>query len=206
MGTINFEVAALCILLLNFFLFFSRSRLYLQQTRVFLILLLGTTFATVADIITVVMYWNVYRYSTGLLYAANILYYIFQNSVPLVFFIFLLALSGKTGAKRRFAIFLTGFPWMASLSLILTTPVTGWVFSFDPDYGYHRGAVLPLLYAIAFDTRCPVLVFLSGTVCGYPGKPALQSFFFCRSHFQRSLFSFSSRNFCFRTWGFLFLR
>jgi len=150
MGTINFEVAALCILLLNFFLFFSRSRLYLQQTRVFLILLLGTTFATVADIITVVMYWNVYRYSTGLLYAANILYYIFQNSVPLVFFIFLLALSGKTGAKRRFAIFLTGFPWMASLSLILTTPVTGWVFSFDPDYGYHRGAVLPLVYAIAF--------------------------------------------------------
>ena len=96
------------------------------------------------------MYWNVYRYSLGLLYVANILYYIFQNSVPLVFFIFLLALSGKTGAKRRFAIFLTGFPWMASLSLILTTPVTGWVFSFDPDYGYHRGAVLPLLYAIAF--------------------------------------------------------
>ncbi len=149
MGTINFDVAALCILLLNFFLFFSRSRLYIQQTRVFFILLLCTAFATVMDIATVLMYWNVHNYPLALLYAVNSLYYIFQNSIPLIFFVFLLALSGKTGKRQSLTGFLMFVPWMVGVGLILTTPLTGLVFRFDPLRAYHRGMAVPLLYTIA---------------------------------------------------------
>lgn len=149
MGTLNYDVAALCILVLNFFLFFSKSRLYIMETRVFFLILLTTSLATVMDIMTVVMYWDVDDYARGLLYAANMMYYVFQNTIPFFFILFLLALSGKIDPRRARPRKRGLIPWFISMILILTTPITGWVFSFDTAGRYHRGPLLILLYLIA---------------------------------------------------------
>lgn len=120
-----------------------------METRIFFFILLATSLATVMDILTVLMYGNVHSYSRGLLYAANMLYYVFQNTIPFFFILFLLALSGKIDPQRTLPRKRGLFPWLISMSLILTTPVTGWVFSFDVAGRYHRGPLLIVLYAIA---------------------------------------------------------
>lgn len=160
MGTINYDVAALCILVLNFYLFFSRSRLYIMATRIFFLIILATSLATVMDILTVVMYWDVHTYHRSMLYAANMLYYAFQNTIPFFFILFLLALSGKIDPRRTHPRKRGLIPWLASMLLILSTPVTGWVFSFGQDGVYQRGPLVIVLYAIASGyTLVGLLVF-----------------------------------------------
>lgn len=149
MGTVSYDVAALCILALNFYLFLSRSRFYILETRIFFLILLATSLATAMDVLTVVMYRDVTRYTRELLYAANILYYVFQNTIPFLVFLFLLALSGKIDRGRTCPRKRGFLPCLISIVLILATPVTGWVFSFDREGRYFRGPVLGVLYAIA---------------------------------------------------------
>ncbi len=149
MGTVSYDVAALCILILNIYLFLSKSRFFILETRIFFLILLATTLATTMDVLTVVMYRDVSRYSRELLYAANILYYVFQNTIPFFVFLFLLALSGKIDRRRTSPRKRGLLLWLFSMILIMTTPFTGWIFSFDQTGRYFRGSVLAVLYAIA---------------------------------------------------------
>lgn len=150
MGIIHFDIAALCIHLLNFYLYFSRSRLYLKQTRVFLYFILVSAFATLSDIITLIFYANAQAYPLFLHYIINILFYIFQNSIPILFFFFVLSLVDEKKEINIWVRFISYFLWFLSIILILTTPFTHKVFYFDENLEYIRGSFLMILYAFAF--------------------------------------------------------
>lgn len=149
MGNINYDIAALCILFLNFFLFFSRSRLYIAQTRAFFLILLANLLATTTDILSVVMYWNQTYYPRSLHYAVNISYYLFQNIMPFLFIIFLVSLCEKLKKAGLISRVLLFSSWSFCVILILSTPITGYVFLFDAQGHYFRGPMLPFLYGMA---------------------------------------------------------
>ncbi|HHU35777.1 MAG TPA: diguanylate cyclase, partial [Treponema sp.] len=178
MGKINYDIAALCIIGLNFFLFFSRSRLYIVQTRVFFLLLLSNFLATVTDITTVVMYWNEPDYHRAVHYVINIAYYVFQNTIPFLFIIFLVALCEKLKQTRAVSRMLLYSSWIFSILLIFTTPITGYAFSFDAHGAYCRGPMLPFLYAMAFIYIVVGLTYFYRNRHQIPWETRLAVFFF----------------------------
>ncbi len=149
MGIIYFDIAALCIHVLNFYLYFSRSRLYLKQTRVFLFFIVIAVFATLSDIATLGFYANVHAHTRAWHYTINILFYLFQNTIPISFCFFVLALVDEKKAIQKSIKYSLYLPWIVSIILILTTPLTHKVFYFDQNLIYFRGSFLPILYAFA---------------------------------------------------------
>lgn len=183
MGTIGYNVAALCILLLDFYLFFARSRLRVVQTRVFFFILICTLFATVLDIVTVAIYSNGHHYPVFLPHGVNLLYFLFQTTVPLIFFFFLISLSGIAIPRSWALRILICVPWLVTTVLIVTNPFTRLLFYYT-DTGYFRGRLIPLIYAIALnyiffgllflfqrrkqvsiETKAGILLFISVGIC-----------------------------------------
>lgn len=147
MGEIYFDIAALCLLGLNFYLFFSRSRLFLEQTRIFALLLAASLLATTLDLTGIVLY-RLVGTPLWVHYAVNTAYYLAQNGIPLIYALFIIALSGRQRLFKRRLNLLILIPWLISLVVVIPTFRTGWAFSFDTAGTYHRGPLLPLLYGL----------------------------------------------------------
>ncbi len=149
MGGINFDIAAILITIFNLFLFYSRRRLDIPQTGIFLLLLYVSLGASVMDVVTVATYARVSDYPRWLIYTVNTLYYLFQNTIAPVFCIFILALSGGFYKLRMAFRRLLLAPALAAAAIIASTPITRIAFCFDEAMRYSRGPGLTALYGIS---------------------------------------------------------
>jgi EAL domain-containing protein (putative c-di-GMP-specific phosphodiesterase class I)/GGDEF domain-containing protein len=148
-GQFNFDLAAILIILLNLFQYFSKRHLFTPRMRLFLALVLLSLGTTVLDVASVATYRNAGGYPFWLLYSINVLYYLFQNSVAPVFCVLILGIDGslpKIGSPGRTAIWI---PYLASVLVVASNPLTGFAFRFDERLAYARGPLVPALYAIA---------------------------------------------------------
>lgn len=148
MGLIHFDIAAVFIILLTMYVFFSRGRLFIVQSRIFSLLLFVSLAAALMDILSVVLYRNAARYPREIHYAVNILYFIFQNAVPPIFTIFIQSVGRRLPGKRSVRQYILAIPYLTSFILILTTGYTGFIFRFDQNLRYSRGPGQTVLYAI----------------------------------------------------------
>ena len=149
MGVIYYDIATILLLLVNINLFKSRSRLFIARTRVFYALLIITLVAATTDLASVLAYWHADLFPRAFHYALSLVFYAAHNSIPLTFFVFLYSLGGRPSRLSRLGRLAIALPWACSVSLILTTPATGLVFSFSESLAYSRGPALPLLYLSA---------------------------------------------------------
>ncbi len=150
MGGINFEVAALCIFILNFYLFFARNKLFIAQTRLFLLLMIVSFVTTALNVSTVVTYWQSHYFSHNSLTLINLVYFLSIATLPLVYTLFFQSIGGKWFKKPLANRILITFPWIISITIVLSTPLTGLAFRFTVDKIYQRGSALPVLYFISF--------------------------------------------------------
>lgn len=146
MGMIYFDIAAVLINLLSIYIFFSRSRLFIDQTKYFAILLVVSLFSSVFDILGVVMYGNAAYWSLAFQYGINELYYFFQNTIPLVLTLFVLSLGGRNPGILKSLRAWIMLPWILCVAVILSTPWTGFAFRFDSSLRYVRGPFLSLFF------------------------------------------------------------
>jgi EAL domain-containing protein (putative c-di-GMP-specific phosphodiesterase class I)/GGDEF domain-containing protein len=149
MGEINFDIAAICILIFNLFLFFSRRRLAIPQTYMFRFLLFCSLGATVMDVVSVLTYQQVAHYPRWAIYAINTFFYLFQNAIAPIFCLFTLVIAGGFYRLRRHTCMLFSAPGIAAIVIILLNPLTHFVFSFDGNMRYSRESGLTVLYAIS---------------------------------------------------------
>ncbi len=160
MGVIYYDIATLLLLVVNIYLFKSRSRLFVIRTRVFSVLLYITFISAAMDLLSVLAYWNASRIDRAVHYAISVVFYAAHNSIPLTFFVFLFSLGGQPSRLSRVRWAAVALPWACSLSLILTTPLTGLIFSFSESLEYARGAALPFLYLSALSYTALGVVWL----------------------------------------------
>lgn len=146
MGMIYFDIAAVFINLLSIYIFFSRSRLFIDQTKYFSILLVVSLFSSLFDILGVVTYAHAPAWSLLSLYGINALYYLFQNTIPPVFTLFVFSLGGRNPFRLRYRRAIIMIPWIIAVAVILSTPWTGFAFRFDSSLRYLRGPFAPLFY------------------------------------------------------------
>lgn len=148
MGNIKFDIAALCIVVLNVFLLFSRKRLHTEQCCYFAALLFASLIATSFDIATVLVNGNASAYPRWHLYALNTVFYAAENTIPVLYTLYLLSLSSMLFKLKRLATVLLYLPWIFGLLLIFTNFRTDILFAFDHAGLYIRGPALPILYGI----------------------------------------------------------
>ncbi len=148
MGIIYYDVAAIIINLINLFIFSTRSRLYNPQTKVMATLLYISLFTTVLDIVTVVTNTYGTSYPLAFHHIVNVLYFLGQNSITPVFFLFVLTLGVRPPTTPALRKILSYLPWLCSIAIIVTSPVTGLVYLIDPVSGYSRGPGQYILYGV----------------------------------------------------------
>ncbi len=149
MGIIWYDVAALFILAITVYLYLSKTKLFISQTKFFALLVLSTILATVLDILTVYCYQHVDTLPLGFTIFINSFYYLAQNSMPPLYVLYVLSFGGFFDKYKKALLIPVICSWAAALVLILTNPLTKFIFYFDSELIYTRGPGLFVLYSFA---------------------------------------------------------
>ncbi len=178
MGVIYYDIASIVLLLLNLYLYRSRSKLFISRTKVFHVLLWISLASVTMDIVSVVAYMGAERLPLVFHYAVNNAFYAAHNSIPFVFFLFLLSLTDPLSGYRARSLISSSLPWVLSQALIASTPWTGLVYQFTDEMKYLRGSALPILYASALGYVLMGLVWLLTHRKRIPGETHFAVFLF----------------------------
>lgn len=81
-------------------------------------------------------------------YLLHALYFVFHTTLSVCFTLYIIDVTGTgVGRSRRFFI-LFSLPYLAAELLVLTNSFTGLAFYMDELHIYHRGPMMPALYAV----------------------------------------------------------
>lgn len=85
-----------------------------------------------------------------LLYTTDIVLYLVQSAMTVIIFAYSVGLCGELRPENRRILHLASVPFFALCLLILTTPLHGLVFSFDPvTHAYSYGFLIPAVYIVS---------------------------------------------------------
>ncbi|MBR1471183.1 MAG: EAL domain-containing protein [Lachnospiraceae bacterium] len=131
--------------------FLSRKELQRAQSRIFLWILLNVAFSAVTDIIS--NYIENALVATGTLfviqYATQVIFLVAHQTLSPFYSMYIMMVNG-VGVKRRkrfFAQFL--LPMFVAILLVLTNPLTNWLFYYDAQSNFQRAPLEYLIYAIS---------------------------------------------------------
>ncbi len=145
---ISYDVAAILIFIILIILFYGKKKSPYRYNIVFGVLLLVSLATAVFDLIGAFMISYPERIPQWLSYVVNGIYLIAQNTATPIYayYAILLTASGrKTGWKKSLLLLL---PYATEMLLILTTPITGWMFYYDAAGAYRHGFLFPVLYVL----------------------------------------------------------
>lgn len=150
MGDLYFDFAALTIISLNLFIFYYRKYPANYPTRLFKTIIFVSLCSVLLDISGVLL--NVHASAVPLFFLMliNTLYYIVQNSIPVLAMLYIFSLTGWLYTLKLSRLILLLMPWIATELLILTNIISGVLFWFDTNHTYFHGAGLFLVYISAF--------------------------------------------------------
>lgn len=161
MGIFYFDIAALIIHALNLLLLVYRRYLYTTQVRIFFTLIFISMSAALIDVINISLFMSGRNELLPTVFLLNSFFYLLQNTIAPVFFLFVLSVSGRLFDLSKKARMLFGIPWAFSMLIILTNPITQLVFYFDISGQYTRGPGLNALYAVVLSYTIAGMIFLT---------------------------------------------
>ncbi len=136
---IDYELASIVYMLAFFCFFVIKKQLPTRQKTAYLVTVVIAFFATVMDVFTA--WTNSYPWYVGwqVMVWSNVIYFILVTSIALSFFCYILSVAGHGNfmSNPMFTVFL--LPAIITDLLILTTPLTGFVFVVDKDLNYFHG-------------------------------------------------------------------
>lgn len=145
---ISFDIAAVLIFIILIILFYGKKKSPYRYNTVFGILLIVSLTAAVFDLVGAILISYPKSVPLCISWIVNVIYIIAQNTATPIYAYYVIQLTGsgrKTGLRKNLFLLL---PYWIELLLILTTPLTGWIFYFDADEIYHHGILFPLLYIL----------------------------------------------------------
>ncbi len=148
MGTIYYDIAAIIILGLNLFFFYNKKKVLAPKNLVFVILLYVSLFSAIFDILGVCVNINALSTSYPLLLSINSLYYLFHNSIPFLFGLYIMFMTGIIHGMPLVAKILFSVPWLLNFFLISLNPWARWLFYYDSLSVYSHGSLVPVLYLV----------------------------------------------------------
>ncbi len=169
MGVLYYDLAAAVIIGLNIFFFYYKRNLHSRQNVLFAGLLYLTLGSTIFDIVTVFTNRAPDAFAPWLLLALNTAYYACHNSIPFLFALYILVLTGRSGRISQLHKALIALPWLGDLVLLAMNPAFATVFFFDARLRYTHGPFLPYFYAVAVIYAAYSVVCVLGSRKTLPG-------------------------------------
>lgn len=81
-------------------------------------------------------------------YLFHALYFVFHATLSLSFALYIMNISGILGGRKKISYVLIVTPYVINEAIILTNRFTSFAFYMDAEDVYHRGILMPLLYAL----------------------------------------------------------
>lgn len=150
---IHYDVCAMAISLFSIVFALMKKGFRQRQNQILLALFIVTLLTAFFDIISAIANSYVEQWSDGARYALNYIYLGLQNIMPYLVCCYVVCVIGLTyrlGKRRetRFFAFLS-IPWIFCILLLVSNPISHFVFYFDENKTYNHGYGMYVLYAIA---------------------------------------------------------
>lgn len=150
---IHYDVCAIAISLFSI-VFALTKKGYRQRQNQILLALFGVTLLTAFfDIISAVANSNAEQWSESVRYVLNYSYLGLQNIMPYLICCYVACVIGITyrvGRKKETGFFVVlSIPWIICILLLVSNPISHFVFYFDENDVYQHGFGMYALYAIA---------------------------------------------------------
>ena len=144
---IHYDVAAAFLMGILLIYFYCKKSIRTMSTNIFAALLWLSFGSDLLDGVTVYAYAQPFPVAAE--YALNMLYLLSFNLIPVVYNLYLLSLvkdKKEWTAWNRVLLFV---PYFISAVLILGTPWTGLIFTYDDVNGYQHGRIFSFLYGVS---------------------------------------------------------
>ena len=145
----HFDIAAIILTAMLLVIVYTRKAYPTKSFKAYVIMLWLNLISSGADLFSSFTLSNVSAYPLWINYAVNMLYLLSHNLTSAMFLLYVIAvIRGNYGSKVEKIIFTTII--VAIVGLILSTPLTGLVFSFNENLEYTHGVCMAVLYSLAF--------------------------------------------------------
>ena len=145
---IHYDIAAMFLMGILLIYFYCKKSIRTISTFSFALLLWLALGTDLLDCITVLAYSHPLTPMAE--YVLNIIYLTLFNYIPVLYNLYLLTLvlnGGEWNWRNRLMVF---GPYLVSFALIISTPWSGLVFTYDLVNGYQHGPAFAVLYIISF--------------------------------------------------------
>ncbi len=136
---IDFEIASIVYMLAFFCFFVAKRHLPTRQKTTYIVTIIISFLATVMDVFTA--WTNSYprQFGRDVVMVSNVIYFVLVTSIALAFFCYILSVTGQSNyaSTSIFTVFM--LPAVITNLLIVTTPLTGFVFMVDEQLNYIHG-------------------------------------------------------------------
>lgn len=146
---IEFDIAAIIILIAIIVSFTIKKTVQTRLIRTFSIFIWDVLFCSVFDILAIISYEYTSIVPLWLLYFFNIMYFLTFSFLPFIFtkcVIYLTNNDSKISLKRKIFNFL---PYFIGATLVISTPFTKLVFYFDDSLTYQHGPCFIFMFIFA---------------------------------------------------------
>lgn len=155
----DFDISAVLFITVLIIYYNYRKWLPLFRNRLFLFLMESSVAVALTDIIASVISVQGMRIPVSIMYASNLIYYIFLMIQPAIFFCYTLSLVRFPVKNIRYiGRIIAAIPFAVSVVFILSSPWTGWIFSIDDNHEFVYGNLRPVLFYIT------MLYFFMGVI------------------------------------------
>lgn len=145
---LSYDYVAVMVMTLLLIIYRGKRKAPLPIYRVNYVLSYTILIAAVLDIVTVWVMRHPDIFSINSIYLVNVCYLIVQNYVFVVYAVYELYVSGVNVKKSTGWKWLLHIPYAMAVALILTTPLTKWIFYVDEQGGYYHADGFVALYGL----------------------------------------------------------
>lgn len=145
---IHYDIAAMFLMGILLIYFYCKKSIRTISTFAFALLLWLALGTDLLDYVTVLAY--LHPLTPMAEYVLNIIYLTSFNYIPVLYNLYLLTLvlnRGDWNWRNRLMVF---GPYLVSFALIISTPWSGLIFTYDLVNGYQHGPAFAVLYIISF--------------------------------------------------------
>lgn len=146
---IHYDIGAIIILVTVFIHFMYKKNIETEKTRIFTTFVWVAIITTVLEIATIITISFAASIPLWVNYVLNCLYLMGFNCTPIVYYLYIRAVTNTSLNKLSLKEVIRLIPLMFSLINIMFTGITKWIFYFDENYKYARGPLMVILYIIA---------------------------------------------------------
>lgn len=146
---IHYDIGAIIVLVTVFIHFMYKKNIETEKTRIFTAFVWLAIVTTVLEISTVFAIEFAESIPLWVNYLLNCLYLLGFNCTPIVYYLYIRAVTNTSLSKLSLKEVIRLVPLMFSLINIMFSGITKWVFYFDENYIYKHGPLMIILYIIA---------------------------------------------------------